>query len=349
MKKYLLLASVAALAFTSCSDQSTEFVGDSAAQRAREISFSPVARPTTRAAVDGTIFPGSGGNYGFKLACYDATTPQLYFNDGDFTWSSGDGSSALNPVIYHDATTPRYWPLSPAWFHFLAVTYNTIAADNTITTSFTTVGKTYAETGKAVVTLTDNSTKQNDLMYGIGNGEVQQNANNTLSFPDNVPIVFKHALASLRFTVQANVANVITVNSIVVNGAYNSGTYEITHTGYNNTSSTESVAGVWDTTTAATAQTTVPGSDFGLITTANTPSAEKELLIVPKASDTSSFTSFTVNYTIGGKDYVYTYTPTNVKPAQGNKFIYAITITLHEILVEASVTDWTGTAVPVAM
>lgn len=329
MKKYLLLASVAALAFTSCSDQSTEFVGDEVAQKAREIAFAPLAKPTTRAAWDGTAFPTSG--YGFKLAAYDATNTAAYFINGDYTYSTGSGAS----IVYHDATTPRYWPIADTWLHFLGVSYMTTAADNVITTDFSS----YATNGTASVTLSDNSVKQNDLMYGITNGHIVKSGN-SITYPGTpagtVAMQFKHALASMRFIVQANVASQITLTSIVVNNAYNAGTFDITHTGYGNTSATESVAGVW-TEGSVSATTTVPG--ISNVAVGTSASSQYGLLVVPKTSG-ASFGSFTINYMMNNIPYSFEYTPADLTLAQGKKYIYNITFTLSEILVNTTVVDW---------
>ena len=242
MKKTLFVMTIAAIAMTSCTSESNEYVGDSN-NSPKEIAFKPISQPTTRAAWNGTYFPGEGAGYGFKLAAYDATLGKVRFDNGDYTWLEGTDAS----IIYKDQTTARYWPLADTWLHFLGVSYMTTAANNAISTSFSS----YGTNGQATVTLTDNSTKQNDLMYAIGVGHVSKTGN-TLSVPANVQMQFKHALASLRFTVQSNVANKITLNSITVKNAFEKGTYTITHTGYSNQSPTESVSGVWTVNEALT-------------------------------------------------------------------------------------------------
>ena len=55
MKK-LFLFSVAALAFCACSNDTVVSDSNSVIQP-KEISFSPLTKPNTRAAVDGTTFP----------------------------------------------------------------------------------------------------------------------------------------------------------------------------------------------------------------------------------------------------------------------------------------------------
>lgn len=330
MKKLFFFAT-AALVLASCNNdvtisENTALVGSNTQ---KEIALSSYAQTPKRAAWNGgTNFPGDGDGYGIKLAAYDATKSGLYFDDASYTWSSGTGAS----IIYHDATTPRYWPFTEAWIHFLGVSYMTTAADNVITTDFSD----YDTDGTAAVTLADNSTKQNDLMYGIGNGHVQQ-VGNALIFPENVPMVFHHALAYLGFRVKANVADAINVTSIVVNDAYEEGVFNITHTGYNNQSATENVNTVsWDVSGATAGDYTVPGTNFGNLQT--TFSDEKGLLVVPIGAN--SFASFTINYQLNNVDYAYTYEPTSLTLDKQKKYLYDISFTMHEILVNATVTDW---------
>ena len=333
MKKHLFLFAAAAVALASCSsdEQIAENSSLSQANQPKEIALTAFTQKATRAAWDGTTFPGSGDGYGIKLASYDATHSSIYFNNGDFTYSTGTGDG----IIYHDATTPRYWPFADTWLHFLGVTYNTTPADNTITTNFSS----YGTNGTAAVTLADNSTKQNDLMYAIGYGHVQQTGN-ALVFPENVPMTYHHALASMRFRVKASIASAITVTAIKVNGAYESGVYNITHTGYDNQSSTESVSGTWDVSAQSPNVREVPGSDIGALNT--TFSAEKGLMVVP-ISGGNSFSGITIEYTMNNVAYSYTYTPASLVLEQGKKYLYDITFTLHEILVNPTVTDWDAT------
>ena len=53
MKKVLFMISAAAFALASCSNESTEFVGDNSP---KEIAFKPITQPTTRAASAADIY-----------------------------------------------------------------------------------------------------------------------------------------------------------------------------------------------------------------------------------------------------------------------------------------------------
>ena len=333
MKKYLLLASVAALAFTSCSDQSTEFVGDEAAQKAREISFSPVARPTTRAAIDGTAFPttldmkvaayqveATGGSAG---AYFDATTFKYQYVGGS---ASGSGS-------YWGGETAKFWPLTAAYINFLAIA--NANADNATGVTW----NTYPTTGVVTIAMSDNSSTQRDLMYAIGDGAVTQSGN-SLSFPDKVDMEFKHAQAWIDFKVKANstVETAITINSITLKGAKYNGTYTVTHTAYN-AKTGQSVAGVWSALPATGTNVAVPGWSAAALTT-SFATVGNGLMIVPDDAATGDFTSFTINYTFDGKTYVYTYTPASTQVEQAKHYIYEITFQLHEIYINPTVADW---------
>jgi len=330
MKKYLLLASVAALAFTSCSDQSTEFVGDEVAKKAQEITFSPLAQPTTRAAVDGTTFPTASA---MQVAAWDVTKGRNFFTHTPFTYS-GAGT------IWSGG---KYWPLSAAYINFLAYTnfQGTGGSETTGATWDTDEAK------EVTLVMADNKTAQKDLMYAIGSGEVTQSGN-ALTFPTNVPMVFKHAQAWISFNADAydgTSANKVTLQSITLNGAKYNGTYTVTQTNYNATSS-QSVAGAWsalgDAQNVAVPNWTPAAIDYD--SSGNGVVVGDGLMIVPDDNAaTADFTSFTIAYTLDGNNYSYTYTPATAAAAnvdQAKHYIYNIVFHLHEILISATVTDW---------
>lgn len=334
MKKYLFLVSVAALTMTSCSDQSTEFVGDEVAKQAQEITFSPLAQPTTRAAVDGTGFPTASD---MQVAAYDVTNTRNFFTHTTFSYS-GAGT------IW---TGGKYWPLSAAYINFLAYTNFQGTAGSE------TDGATWASNEASQVTLvmSDNKTAQKDLMYAIGNGEVTQSAN-ALTFPTNVPMVFKHAQAWISFNADAYDATSdgkVTLQSITLNGAKYNGTYTVTQSNYN-ASSSQSVAGAWSSL-GSTADVAVPNWTPAAIAYDSSgdgvPVGDGLMIVPDDNAATADFTSFTIAYTLDGNDYSYTYTPAtdaakNVD--QAKHYIYNIVFHLHEILISATVTDWADQA-----
>ena len=159
MKK-LFLFSVAALAFCACSNDTVVSDSNSVIQP-KEISFSPLAKPNTRAAVDGTTFPTT---ISMQVAAYDVTNDRNFFTHTQFD-HSGEGT------IWAGG---KYWPLSAAYINFLAYTNFQGTAGSE------TNGATWAtdEASQVTLVMTDNKTAQKDLMYAIGNGEVTNPSGN---------------------------------------------------------------------------------------------------------------------------------------------------------------------------
>ena len=338
MKK-LFLFSVAALAFCACS--SDEVVSDSnSVVEPKEISFSPLAKPNTRAAdtyqyaIDGTTFPTDLNMY---VAAYqvEPTPAGNFFPGTQFVYNNAGGTGASSAKW--GGATARYWPLSPCYINFLAY------ANVTGSAAFNSTD--YAS--EAVITQTDNSTAQTDLMYAIGHGEVTQSSN-ALTFPGKVDMQFKHAQAWMDFYVEANTSTetAIKINSITLKGAKYAGTYTITHTNYNGKSS-QSVAGVWSVPGAAK-DVEVPGWTPATNLTTSLVQVGNGLLVVPDDNaSTNDWTSFVINYTLDGKTYDYEYTAPaapNATVAQATHYVFNITFTLHEIFVDATVADWTDAA-----
>lgn len=330
MKKNLFFISVAALALGACTSDNVVEENNSINQP-KEIAFKAIATPSTRAAVDGTDFPttldmkvaayqveATGGSAG---AYFDATTFKYQFVGGS---SSGSGS-------YWGGETAKFWPLTAAYINFLA-----IANANSDNATGVTWGTNKAD-GVTIV-MSDNSSDQRDLMYARGDGEVTQSGN-SLSFPDKVDMVFKHAQAWIDFKVKANSATetAITVNSITLTGAKYNGTYTVTHTNYNAKAS-QSVAGAWSA--LGDAQNIAVSGWLPAALTTSFATVGNGLMIVPDDAATGDFTSFTINYTFDGKTYDYTYTPASTQVEQGKHYIYEITFRLHEIFINPTVVDW---------
>lgn len=338
MKKYLLLASVAALAFTSCSDQSTEFVGDEVAQKAREITFAPIAKPTTRAAVDGAAFTPNT----MQVTAYDVTNTREFFAPTTFTKASTTWKGG------------KYWPLSAAYVNFWAYSELQASATPTLTWNATGTTATWA------LEMTDNKTAQKDLMYAIGNGAVTKTSN-ALSFNGDaaVSMTFIHAQSWIRFMADAyddTTGGKITLKSITLNGAKYNGTYTITFTNFNKDDGSQSVAGAWSSLGSA-ASVAVPNWTAAAIaydSSGDGVVVGDGLLVVPDDDPaTADFTSFDIAYTLDGKDYTFTYAPATAAAAnvdQAKKYTFKINFHLHEIEIAPTVTDWVEggpTAVPV--
>jgi hypothetical protein len=267
--------------------------------------------------VDGTEIP----NVAMQVAAYDATNDRNFFGATEFsksgeTWKGG-----------------KYWPLSPTTINFLA--YANLTAGSAAWDS---------DAAKEVVlTMGDNRTAQNDLMFAIGTGAVVQNPDNTLAFPTSVPMVFKHAQAWIQFNVKAatsTVATALTINSITLNNVSCQGVCTVTQTNYDATSA-QSVAAVWSE--YATHKDNIAAVNDGGFTFSTSYDEFANLMVIPN----QGITSFTINYTLDEKAYNYTYTITDGTLAQAKKYIYNINFNLHEIEIAPSIEDWTDETVNV--
>ena len=357
MKKYLFLASVAALSFTACTNETEEFTGTGSADQQKEISLFAVAQPNTRAAVQGAIFPT--GNTMEVKAYKSSATAGEYFDKTTFT------RQEIETGVYKwRGTTKRYWPLSAATINFFAVSGAGVdAADITIANALASATVEYDATAANNASNTAYSaTTQSDIMYAFQRKSVTQSGN-TLTFPGDVDMTFKHALALINFQIKAGdtESQAIQIYKIELDGARYTGDLTITNT------NAASVDGAWsakvdwtpndvvnDVLVPNIGNTTTPVA----LTTSYVPdNSDTEdpadwasLMIIPSKQSTSQdygFTSFTIYYKLDGKDYTYTYAPTlsGSDPAltvvqAGNKYTYQITMTLHEILIVPTVEAW---------
>ena len=324
MKKYLFITISAALALTACTNETTEYVGDT---QAREIAFAPLAQKATRAAVDGTEFPTTSD---IIVAAYDAGNSANFFNETTFKYNYAAGASASSAKWGAEATA-KYWPLSTTTINFLAYA------------NFTAGTATWGSTNYAsevTLAMADNSSTQNDLMYAVGQGKVEQTGN-SISVPDAVAMVFGHAQSLLTFNVKANVASTITLKKITLNGAYFSGTFTVDNsTAYNQTTEQNVQSATWSTLGNQKATLDIFDGTYS-ITTSSVKMAE--IMVVPHPT-TASFESFTLTYTMDGKDYTYTFTPVDRNLEKAKNYVYDITFNLHEIFVTATVGSWGTTS-----
>lgn len=372
MKKHLFLFAAAAVALASCSSDDTIAESSSVgSNQQKEIAFTPLTSPQTRAAVHGTTMPDQT----LYVAAYQsaATSPATvgnYFAKTSFMKNYQGGTSGATDDVW-GGNPARYWPLSSATINFLAVTGGEMPESR-----FTFNETNYASDVTVGYTSTNgyNKTSQVDIMYGVGQGVVSQTGN-SLSFAgggttstENVAMTFNHALALLNFQVKAAAgqAGLIQVNSITVHGASYTGTLEVVNANYAATTTAAKNQPKIFWTPAAAEDNVVTGISGHTLTTSyypdNSASSWANVMIIPSNTDDRTdnstddpiqrgFNSFTINYTIKAQDgfaaqtYEYTYwpsgtvdTPTNVQ--EGKIYTYQITLTLHEIRVEPTVTDW---------
>ncbi len=332
MKKNLFFVAAAALMLASCSNdvkinENTVPVGSNKQQ---EIAFAPLAKKAHRkpaAAVSGTAFTSDN----MMVTAYNATAAANFFGATAFEYADSKWTGG------------KYWPLSPVTINFLA-----IANANADNEAGVTWGPSETNPTQSVqIVMTDNSSAQRDLMYACGTGTVTQTGN-ALSFPENVPMAFKHAQAWILFTVKAGddaSASAITINSITLNSVSCAGTYTVTHANWNETAVTRAaavpagskdgdVSGVWTAVADASNKAAVKAAGYSALTTS--VQTFGDLMVVPN----TGIASFTINYRVDGQDYNYTYTPASTTLAQATKYTYNISLSVHEIVIAPTVEDW---------
>lgn len=320
MKKILFLASLAAVAMTSCTSESNEYVGGND-NTPKEIAFTPLTQPVTRTAIEGTSFPYAKSIY---VAAYDVTNNRDFFAQTTFT---NPTASDQSPVNTWKGSPARYWPLSACTINFLA--FAEFGADPAPTWSKGT--GVDANNQFIEFVMADNSSNQYDLMYAMGTKTLSAGA----SSPGNVSMVFNHAQALIKFTVKGNsdaVSAGVSIDKISIASMICDGTFKVTHTNYN-AASGQSVDGSW--TSVGTASDREVGS-----TTALTASEADyaQLLVVPSGN----ITAFTITYSYDSKQYTYTHTLASpIALAKATKYTFDITFNIHEIIIEPSITNWT--------
>ena len=332
MKRFFFLAVAATAMLAACNKTEIVPTGD-----AQEISFVAVNKVATKVPVTGNQFLD---NDKMAVAAYivDGTTPNDFFG---YTLFQKEGGAT-----YWTGQPARYWPLTTSTINFLAVTETGGNVDNT-----TVVFNTTSPASGAVVTLDGNATTdQNDLMYAAGTGKHVQGAGY-----DAVSMVFKHALAWINFQIKTSTPAynadqkegcTIRVNSITLNSAVFDGTLTLENSQCwtDVANETGKVNATWATEDPV--NLAVPRADGtttadGVTLTADEQLFGNGLLVVPGACAES----FTINYTLTQSDntantYNYTYTLPAGEWKMAKKYFYNINITLTEIEVKPSVTEW---------
>lgn len=363
MKQNLFFISVALLGLTACSND-TVLEENISTNQPREIAFTPLTQPTTRAAVQGTTFPTTNT---MEVRAYQ-TTPAGgagdYFSKTTFAYQYLAGAvDATNNPSYWGGTTPRYWPLGEASLNFFAVSgANVNAADITIADALASSAvnfRKYVENRDDDITnpvgTTYSQTTQSDIMYAFGRQSVGV-SENALSF-NAVDMQFKHALALVKFQVKAGNAasEAISITSIVVNGAKYTGSLALTNSAAVTATSGDVTTTVSWTPDAAVNNVTVPNSTgIGALVNGTFKPADGGaegtwacLMIVPGTGN--GISNFVINYTLNSNDYSYTYIPSLSNTVAGTVYTYQITMTLNEIQINPTVSGWTGTPTAVAV
>lgn len=318
MKKFMLIAAVVTLAFTSC------VKNDVSDNNEQEIAFNTVAQKNSKAVVygpiAGTTYPATEhfGVYAYYTAtnwATDKSTAPVYMNNVDV---SKNGT-------YWKGTTSYYWPkngkLTFACYSPYAFGTGTVAstcATGIAFTGFTATNALASQVDLCVTDLIIDQTKQTA-----------------------VPTPFKHALSQIVFTV-APVATgynltSIKVNSITVKTVKSVGNYASTDGTYAN--------GAWSAQSTPISYEVLGGTAATLNLSSTTPVvAGTPIIVIPQACAGYQIdVNYTINYSSTVADTAtFTYTiPASSVWAKGTKYTYNIAISVDEILFNPSMTDWT--------
>lgn len=342
MKKFLCFAVAALTLFAAC--QKTTVVYDN--DEPQEIAVFAVNKAATKVPVEGATFPDL---YAMQVAAYlaagDGVTGGRNYFDG-VTFSKGTDSWVGG----------QYWPVSAATLDFLAVAPQVESADDA-TPAITTVFNVDNHVSASTTTVANNETAQYDVMYAVG-----RQAKVAGTAPENVGLTFAHAYSWLDFTFRTENTGVgapeIKINSITVNNVACNGTMTVNVTSKDEAGTADWTEGTLSATSAWTNYTPtslpVPVEDnYEFVLTADSDAGTdgnqpaeygKGLLLIP----VSPMSSFVIDYTItigqNAQNFTYTYTPGSALTWDaGKKYTYNIVITLSEIMVTPSVTEWSDT------
>lgn len=339
MKKiFIVLAAVAAVA--ACAKSEVEYTAS------EEITFTPVAKNITKAMMEGTTF-----NTAEQFNVWAFYNPTVTANSNIAAWVKEYNENADNgaKLYIEDKTfaydnsyslwagvTPYFWP-KVGTLAFAG--YHPTAANASYTLSSEKNQMTFSDVNNSWVSA--DTTNTEDLMY----------FNLTQCYSkNNVTAVFKHALswltvnlATTKNTLDAEAT--VKVNSVKFTDVYPQGDGVVNNQ--------EVIA--W-TTEGTQGDVEVVDAEGGITLTV-APQKQNEPLFIPQ----TMAGNLVVNYTISSTDSS-SFTENKVialsgmKDSNGNSlsswepakhYIYNIVISTEEILIDASVADWTTVVIPV--
>jgi hypothetical protein len=336
MKRFfLILAAVGLTGLSACSN--LEVQADPGTQK--KIGLAAFTNLTTKSvgAIDGTTLPT---DFGMRVSAYHNAasgqgSSQTYFTGIKFANSSSN--------IWSEH---KYWPLNGT-LAILAYANRTMDAESDGDLVSNAAWTNTSAANSVVLTVGDNSTRYDDLVYGGNTAAVWAS--------EGTPITFKHAFAVVMFTFKSSTTTYdgtnnygITVNSVTVNNAYYGGTLTITNGGEPSATWGSTLTNQQTAVTARNYTSNAAMAAINLTGTASTASFGDAYVILPQ----QAATSFTINYTLhNGKDasnnnlninMVYNANFASTTWEMGKKYVYAVDFQPREIQIAATVENWTA-------
>lgn len=303
MKKIFILATAAIVALASCTKSEVVYN-----QGQQEIGFRQFTGSMTKATdlsalVDG---PETMGVFAHISGSY-----QAYFSNAKFVKPGTGNDWSGDPN--------RYWPLQDK-------------LDFTVYAPWVD-GTTYdALTAKLTVQVADNTTAQQDFLYGV------QRYTDKAKTVAAVPVVLKHALSKLTFKVKSNVPNLFTITKVELVDAIQDGSFIVTYGAetsiYPTEGSTKRTCDVYSGSLAVTADN-YTSLDSKLVFPIGGPNNDAQLRITYNMVDATGLVAV-VNL--------------NHDWETGKHYTYSVDINATEILLSPSVEDWeTTTGTPITI
>ena len=323
----------------------------------RDIRFATSPHAITKSPIDGTALPA---DYNLIVSAYR--------NLGDHAGASDAAGNYFTNVTFTKQsslwTESRYWPLDGS-LDFLAYATAGLKNPNVGIVPTAVWGDAGGNVAKQVVlSVPDNSALFDDILFGASNAQTY--------LASGTPLTLCHAETVVCFAAKSNVAydetnnKGVTINSITLDGAYYSGSLTIVNPsaagGSGNLSASWSSLGsrkahiparVYGGAPCAANEPALADLHLGTSAATFTQKHFGEAYVILPAQEAQSFT---INYTIhNGKEgntpvnssMQYTY-PCTGNWVQGTKNLYTIEITLNEVIITPTVSDWEpGTATTV--
>ena len=344
MKKILFFAALT-LAATACLKNDPDVVVP-----AGEMTFKAMANVSTKAdaQLEGTVLSADYRIYASatqKNADGTVENP-VYFSDKAFDTEDAVPTASST---YHawdetnDVMDPIYWPIGGCALDYVAYAmpveaHTTPAAEGPVATyanAATDVASNLAFKGW------DTYKNQVDVLYAV------KNATNTAANAgaNTVALTFNHAQALLVFDAKVNVAGVLTINSITMNGLLVKGDFVVDN------SKNKAVAAWENLATVASEDVVAEGADpaadnlgEALVNTTDFAQVGSTLLVPQQPA-----LNFVVNYTISGNTMNYEYNHTRTAWEKGKKYIYKLDFTLNEVVITETVEDYVDVENPIPL